>query len=127
MDVPQNPQNPQSPFEKNGKMSNNQVAYPLQLVNPQMIQNNPYSTANISKKLMQPVSNKFIRTRPGPGGQKITYVDGAYVIDQANSVFRFDGWSSQIVHLAEDFVCFLFRFCLFRPLSSFIRSLPQPI
>jgi len=107
----------QNSFEKNGKTSNSQIAYPLQLANPQMIQNNPYSTANISKKLMQPVSNKFIRTRPGPGGQKITYVDGAYVIDQANSVFRFDGWSSQIVHLAEDFVCFLLHLSFFRLLS----------
>ena len=57
------------------------------------------------KKLSQPVPDKFIQKRPGPGGTSVPYVEGAFVVDSANDIFKFDGWMSQIIHMSEDFVC----------------------
>ncbi|PXF42102.1 DNA repair protein RAD52-like [Gracilariopsis chorda] len=42
--------------------------------------------------------------RPGPGGMRITYVEGWKVIHEANQIFGFNGWSSQIVQLDTRYV-----------------------
>jgi DNA repair and recombination protein RAD52 len=63
--------------------------------------------ATLQVKLDRKLGPEFISQRPGPaGGPKLTYVEGWKVINLANEVFGFNGWSSSIVNLATDFVDF---------------------
>ncbi|KXN69861.1 Rad52/22 double-strand break repair protein [Conidiobolus coronatus NRRL 28638] len=45
-----------------------------------------------------------VSTRPGPGGSKLSYIEGWKVIEKANEIFNFDGWSSQIIKMETDYV-----------------------
>ncbi|KAJ7665934.1 RAD52 DNA repair protein [Mycena polygramma] len=59
----------------------------------------------LQAKLNQKLGPEFISQRPGPGGgPKLTYAEGWKVINLANEVFGFDGWSSNIVSLTTDFM-----------------------
>lgn len=61
--------------------------------------------AALQAKLNQKLGPEFISQRPGPGGgQKLTYAEGWKMINLANEVFGFNGWSSSVVHLTTDFV-----------------------
>ncbi|KAF8800620.1 hypothetical protein BYT27DRAFT_7116857 [Phlegmacium glaucopus] len=61
--------------------------------------------ASLQVKLNQKLGPEFISQRPGPGGgPKLTYAEGWKVINLANEVFGFNGWSSSIVNLNTDFV-----------------------
>lgn len=42
--------------------------------------------------------------RPGPGGQALTYVPAAHVIQLANDIFGVSGWSSEIKEYKTNFV-----------------------
>lgn len=56
-------------------------------------------------KLDKKLGPEFISQRPGPGnGPKLTYIEGWKVINLANEVFGFNGWSSSITSLSVDFV-----------------------
>lgn len=62
--------------------------------------------ATLQAKLDKKLGPEFISQRPGPGGQgKLTYVEGWKLINLANEVFGFNGWSSSITSLAVDYVC----------------------
>ncbi|KAJ7032047.1 hypothetical protein C8F04DRAFT_1040950, partial [Mycena alexandri] len=59
----------------------------------------------LQTKLNQKLGPEFISQRPGPGGgPKLTYAEGWKVINVANEVFGFDGWSSNIVSLTTDYM-----------------------
>lgn len=61
--------------------------------------------ANLQAKLNQRLGPEFLSQRPGPGGgAKLTYAEGWKVINLANEVFGFNGWSSNIVNLTTDFI-----------------------
>lgn len=61
--------------------------------------------ATLQAKLDKKLGPEFISQRPGPGGvQKLTYVEGWKVINLANEVFGFNGWSSSISNLTVDYV-----------------------
>ncbi|KAF5311001.1 hypothetical protein D9619_007927 [Psilocybe cf. subviscida] len=61
--------------------------------------------ATLQVKLNQKLGPEFISQRPGPGGgPKLTYVEGWKIINLANEVFGFNGWSSSIVSLTTDFM-----------------------
>ncbi|KAJ7449098.1 Rad52/22 family double-strand break repair protein-domain-containing protein [Mycena galericulata] len=61
----------------------------------------------LQAKLNQKLGPEFISQRPGPGGgPKLTYAEGWKVINVANEVFGFDGWSSNIVSLTTDYLDF---------------------
>jgi recombination DNA repair RAD52 pathway protein len=45
--------------------------------------------------ITQKTPNQFIKTRPGPGGQQMSYVEVGYVINLLNQVFGFD-WDFKI-------------------------------
>jgi hypothetical protein len=47
---------------------------------------------------------EHLATRAGAGGGKLTYIEGWRVINLANEVFGFDGWSSEVKSLEVDFV-----------------------
>ncbi|EEB89974.1 hypothetical protein MPER_11878, partial [Moniliophthora perniciosa FA553] len=61
--------------------------------------------AALQAKLNQRLGPEYISQRPGPaGGPKLIYAEGWKVINLANEVFGFNGWSSSIVSLTTDFV-----------------------
>ncbi|KAF8652378.1 hypothetical protein AX16_004406 [Volvariella volvacea WC 439] len=61
--------------------------------------------ATLQAKLNQKLGPEFISQRPGPGGgPKLTYAEGWKIINLANEVFGFNGWSSSVVSLTTDFV-----------------------
>lgn len=64
--------------------------------------------ASLQVKLNQKLGPEFISQRPGPGGgPKLTYAEGWKVINLANEVFGFNGWSSSVVSLTTDFIDFV--------------------
>ena len=60
----------------------------------------------LQTKLNQKLGPEFISQRPGPGGGKLTYAEGWKIINLANEVFGFNGWSSNVVNLTTDFIDF---------------------
>ncbi|KAJ9120757.1 hypothetical protein QFC22_002688 [Naganishia vaughanmartiniae] len=61
--------------------------------------------ATLQSRLSKKLGPEYITKRPGPGGgPKLSYVEGWKVINLANEVFGFNGWSSQIMSLNTDFI-----------------------
>ena len=61
--------------------------------------------ATMQAKLNQKLGPEFVSQRPGPGGgPKLTYAEGWKIINLANEVFGFNGWSSNLVSVATDFI-----------------------
>lgn len=61
--------------------------------------------ASLQAKLNQKLGPEYISQRPGPGGgQKFTYAEGWKIINLANEVFGFNGWSSSLVNITTDFI-----------------------
>ncbi|KAF5389611.1 hypothetical protein D9757_004219 [Collybiopsis confluens] len=61
--------------------------------------------AALQAKLNQQLGPEYISTRPGPGGgPKLVYAEGWKIINLANEVFGFNGWSSNLVNLTTDFI-----------------------
>ena len=59
--------------------------------------------AALQAKLNQRLGPEYISTRPGGNGMKLTYTEGWKVINLANEVFGFNGWSTAIVNVTCDF------------------------
>lgn len=60
--------------------------------------------ATLQSRLEKQLGPEYISARAGPGGQKIHYLAAEKVVQLANEVFGFNGWSSQIMEIAVDFV-----------------------
>lgn len=61
--------------------------------------------ATLQAKLNKKLGPEFVSQRPGPGGgPKLTYAEGWKIINLANEVFGFNGWSSSVVNLSTDFM-----------------------
>ena len=61
--------------------------------------------ASLQAKLNQKLGPEYLSQRPGPGGgPKLTYIEGWKVINVANEVFGFNGWSSSVVNLTTDYM-----------------------
>ncbi|KAI0631152.1 Rad52 22 double-strand break repair protein [Trametes polyzona] len=61
--------------------------------------------ATLQAKLDKKLGPEYISQRPGPGGgPKLTYAEGWKIINLANEVFGFNGWSSNVVSITTDFV-----------------------
>src|SRR5947207_11125526 len=72
-------------------------------------------------RLNQRLGPEFISQRAGPGGRKLGYMTGEKAINLANSVFGFNGWSSQIQNVVVDFVSCLFQtYNRNNPLTAFL-------
>jgi len=60
------------------------------------------------KLLNQKINPSNVTFRPGGGGQKLAYVESWHVIQEANRIFGFDGWSSETLDtflVSEDPKC----------------------
>ncbi|WVR04984.1 hypothetical protein IAU60_001996 [Kwoniella sp. DSM 27419] len=59
----------------------------------------------LQARLARKLGPEYVTQRPGPGGgPKLSYIEGWKVINLANEVFGFNGWSSSIVSLKTDFI-----------------------
>ncbi|CDH52014.1 dna repair and recombination protein rad52 [Lichtheimia corymbifera JMRC:FSU:9682] len=56
-----------------------------------------------SCKLRKQLGPEYLSTRPGPGGAKLTYIEGRNAIELANEVFGYDGWSSEVRNQHVDY------------------------
>ncbi|KAF8474943.1 hypothetical protein BDZ91DRAFT_712041 [Kalaharituber pfeilii] len=67
----------------------------------------PYAVAEIAtlqSRLDKQLGPEYISSRPGAGGVKVHYLAADKVINLANEVFGFNGWSSSIRNIQIDFV-----------------------
>lgn len=60
--------------------------------------------ATLQSRLDKQLGPEYISTRPGNGGGKVHYLAAEKVINLANEVFGFNGWSSAIQNVQIDFV-----------------------
>lgn len=60
--------------------------------------------ATLQSRLDKQLGPEYISTRPGNGGGKVHYLAAEKVINLANEVFGFNGWSSSIQNVQVDFV-----------------------
>ena len=60
--------------------------------------------ATLQSRLERQLGPEYISTRPGAGGGKVHYLAAEKVINLANEVFGFNGWSSSIQNVQVDFV-----------------------
>lgn len=77
------------------------------LFNPELSDATTLKIAALQAKLNQKLGPEYLSQRPGPGGgPKLTYAEGWKIINLANEVFGFNGWSSNVVSLTTDFIDF---------------------
>ena len=55
-------------------------------------------TEEQKKLLNQKINPSNVSYRPGGGGQKLAYLESWHVIQEANRIFGFDGWSSETIY-----------------------------
>ncbi|KAH3666442.1 hypothetical protein WICMUC_005710 [Wickerhamomyces mucosus] len=59
---------------------------------------------SIQQKLEKQLGPEFVSTRPGAGGVRVSYIEGWKAVNLANSIFGFNGWSSEVRNLFVDFL-----------------------
>ncbi|XP_045165520.1 uncharacterized protein LOC123529306 isoform X3 [Mercenaria mercenaria] len=59
---------------------------------------------SIQTALRQRLGQEFISQRAGAGGQKLAYIEGWRLVNLANEMFGFNGWSHSVTHQTIDFV-----------------------
>eukprot|EP01117_Protostelium_nocturnum_P015001 TRINITY_DN5772_c0_g1_i1.p1 TRINITY_DN5772_c0_g1~~TRINITY_DN5772_c0_g1_i1.p1 ORF type:complete len:201 (-),score=62.04 TRINITY_DN5772_c0_g1_i1:23-625(-) len=59
---------------------------------------------NIKSVLQQKLGKDELSQRKGPGGQNLTYLETWKAIDLANEIFGYDGWSSSVISLCQDYL-----------------------
>lgn len=57
----------------------------------------------ISHQLEKSLGQEYLSVRSGAGNTRFTYVEGWKIINLANKIFGFDGWSSEIKSFAEEY------------------------
>ncbi|QDS76532.1 hypothetical protein FKW77_006064 [Venturia effusa] len=60
--------------------------------------------AQLQSRLDKQLGPEYISSRQGPGGGKVHYLAAEKVINLANEVFGFNGWSSEIKDVTIDYV-----------------------
>ncbi|KAG9390646.1 DNA repair protein Rad52 [Carpediemonas membranifera] len=72
----------------------------------------PWGARSISPKrakltqelLKRTIGTDILSTRPGPGGRRMAYLEGAKVIELANESFGYSSWSHSIVNITMDYL-----------------------
>lgn len=78
---------------------------PFSYFGTQLAEDSTEKIAALQAKLNQKLGPEYISQRPGPGGgPKLTYAEGWKLINLANEIFGFNGWSSTLVSLSVDFI-----------------------
>lgn len=58
---------------------------------------------NIQRTLNYPLEREDVSSRRGFGGKNLSYITGGRVIQKANEIFGFNGWSTSIIDLSVDY------------------------
>ena len=77
--------------------------------------NRPFqNSSTLSNTLKSHLGPEFLSERAGPGGRKVPYLEGTFimrfnlkgwrVVENANDIFQFNGWSSEIKSQKIDFI-----------------------
>lgn len=67
----------------------------------------PYTqeeSEDIQVTLNKSLGPEYVSSRPGAGGQKVSYIEGWKVLNLANEVFGFNGWSSELINTTVDYL-----------------------
>ncbi|KAJ3220965.1 Cilia- and flagella-associated protein 47 [Clydaea vesicula] len=78
----------------------------------------------IAGTLKRSLGPEYISTRSGPGGTKVSYLEGwksTHLANEALSVFGFNGWSSQILNFQVDFCDIIHEKRVSLGLSALVR------
>jgi DNA repair and recombination protein RAD52 len=86
------------------KPSNGASANPFEEETPRMSEYTAQEIATLQSRLDKQLGPEYISSRPGAAGQKVHYLAAEKVINLANEVFGFNGWSSAIKVITIDFI-----------------------
>jgi len=75
---------------------------------------------DIEKALKKRLGRNYLSTRPAMGGQHVVYIEGWKVVDIANDIFGFNGWSHSVTNSTVDFIDH-FNGRFFVGVSAFVR------
>ncbi|KDE08397.1 hypothetical protein MVLG_01433 [Microbotryum lychnidis-dioicae p1A1 Lamole] len=78
------------------------------------------------RMLNKTLGPEFISTRAGPGGSKLTYIEGWKLINLANEVFGFNGWYSSVKELTIDYIDFIEKTERYNVSASAIVNVRMP-
>ncbi|KAI4292720.1 DNA repair and recombination protein RAD52 [Pancytospora philotis] len=57
----------------------------------------------IEKKLKKCLGSEFIADRVGAGNMQMTYIQGGMIVNLANHIFGFDGWSNRAKSFTQEY------------------------
>ena len=77
---------------------------PFEEHQPRISEYTAQDIATLQSRLDKQLGPEYISSRPGAGGGKVHYLAAEKVINLANEVFGFNGWSSAIQNVQVDFV-----------------------
>jgi DNA repair and recombination protein RAD52 len=77
---------------------------PFEDTQPRLSEYTAQEIATLQSLLNKQLGPEYISSRPGASGQKVHYLAAEKVINLANEVFGFNGWSSAIQNIQIDFV-----------------------
>lgn len=60
----------------------------------------------LNENLRKQLGPEYLSERKGPAGSKLKYIEGWKLIDLANEILGFNGWSSSIVSQTVDYIDF---------------------
>lgn len=64
----------------------------------------PEEEQRIQRALNKVLGPEYVSFRPGGGGQNVSYIEGWKVLNLANEIFGFNGWSSELISVQVDFL-----------------------
>lgn len=59
---------------------------------------------NIQSALSQRLEPYQVKLRSGPGNKSLSYIETHSAISEANKIFWYDGWSTQIIEITQDYL-----------------------
>jgi DNA repair and recombination protein RAD52 len=86
------------------KANGSTTANPFEDARPHVSEYTAVEIATLQSRLDKQLGPEYISSRTGPAGQKVHYLQAEKVINLANEVFGFNGWSSAIQNIQIDFV-----------------------
>jgi DNA repair and recombination protein RAD52 len=86
------------------KSTSGPSANPFEEETPRINEYTAQEIATLQSRLDKQLGPEFISSRPGAAGQKVHYLAAEKVINLANEVFGFNGWSSAIKVITIDFI-----------------------
>lgn len=86
------------------KSNNEASSNPFEEEQPRVSEYTAQEIATLQSRLDKQLGPEYISSRPGAAGQKVHYLAAEKVINLANEVFGFNGWSSAIKIITIDFI-----------------------